>query len=109
MRNMCDTIFYTKTNVLEDFHICMSVPLILFWVGFSDLILSGRVGENLSPILNSNWEKLEPQNFTIIYTIMYAFRIYTKIFADFSILLMMLSNIDSTTGRNCEIQYLVNF
>ena len=28
MRNMCGTIFYIKTNVLQDFHICMSVPLI---------------------------------------------------------------------------------
>ena len=27
MRNMCGTIFYIKTNVLQDFHICMSVPL----------------------------------------------------------------------------------
>ena len=28
MRNMCGTIFYIKTNVLQDFHICMNVPLI---------------------------------------------------------------------------------
>ena len=28
MRNMCGTIFYIKTNVLQDFHISMSVPLI---------------------------------------------------------------------------------
>ena len=27
MRNMCGTIFYIKTNVLQDFHISMSVPL----------------------------------------------------------------------------------
>ena len=27
MRNLCGTIFYVKTNVLQDFHICMSVPL----------------------------------------------------------------------------------
>ena len=27
MRNLCGTIFYIKTNVLQDFHICMSVPL----------------------------------------------------------------------------------
>ena len=28
MRNLCDTLFYINTNVLQDFHICMSVPLI---------------------------------------------------------------------------------
>ena len=28
MRNMCGTIFYIKTNVLQDFHICTNVPLI---------------------------------------------------------------------------------
>ena len=27
MRNMCGNIFYMKTNVLQDFHICMSAPL----------------------------------------------------------------------------------
>ena len=27
MRNLCDTIFYMETNVLQDFHICISVPL----------------------------------------------------------------------------------
>ena len=27
MRNLRDTIFYMKTNVLQDFHICISVPL----------------------------------------------------------------------------------
>ena len=27
MRNMCGTIFYIKTYVLQDFHTCMSVPL----------------------------------------------------------------------------------
>ena len=27
MRNLRDTIFYMKANVLQDFHICMSVPL----------------------------------------------------------------------------------
>ena len=27
MHNMCGSIFYIKTNVLQDFHICMSVPL----------------------------------------------------------------------------------
>ena len=27
MRNLCGTTFYIKTNVLQDFHICMSVPL----------------------------------------------------------------------------------
>ena len=27
MRNLRDTIFYTKTNVLKDFHIYISVPL----------------------------------------------------------------------------------
>ena len=27
MRNLCGTIFYIKTNVLQDFRICMSVPL----------------------------------------------------------------------------------
>ena len=29
MRNLRGTIFYTKTNVLQDFHICISVPLIV--------------------------------------------------------------------------------
>ena len=29
MHNLCGTIFYIKTNVLQDFHICMSVPLTL--------------------------------------------------------------------------------
>ena len=29
MCNFRDTIFYKKTNVLQDFHICISVPLIL--------------------------------------------------------------------------------
>ena len=28
MRNLCDTIFYMKTDVWQDFHICSSVPLI---------------------------------------------------------------------------------
>ena len=28
MHNLRDTIFYMKTNVLQDFHICISVPLI---------------------------------------------------------------------------------
>ena len=28
MRNLRGTIFYMKTNVLQDFHICISVPLI---------------------------------------------------------------------------------
>ena len=27
MRNLCGTVFYIKTNVLQDFRICMSVPL----------------------------------------------------------------------------------
>ena len=27
MRNLCDTIFCMRTNVLQDFHICISVPL----------------------------------------------------------------------------------
>ena len=27
MRNLHDTIFQMKTNVLQDFHICISVPL----------------------------------------------------------------------------------
>ena len=27
MRNLCGTIFYIKANVLQDFRICMSVPL----------------------------------------------------------------------------------
>ena len=27
MHNLGDNIFYMKTNVLQDFHICMSVPL----------------------------------------------------------------------------------
>ena len=27
MRNLHGTIFYMKTNVLQDFYICMSVPL----------------------------------------------------------------------------------
>ena len=30
MRNLCDTIFYLKTNVLQDFHICMSVPTLTY-------------------------------------------------------------------------------
>ena len=29
MRNLRGTIFYMKTNVLQDFHICISVLLIL--------------------------------------------------------------------------------
>ena len=28
MRNLFGTIFYMTTNVLEDFHICIGVPLI---------------------------------------------------------------------------------
>ena len=28
MRNLCDTIFCINTSVLQNFHICMSVPLI---------------------------------------------------------------------------------
>ena len=37
MRNLRDTIFYVKTNVLQNFYICISVPLksktydFLFW------------------------------------------------------------------------------
>ena len=27
MRNLCETVFYIKTNVLQNFHICISVPL----------------------------------------------------------------------------------
>ena len=27
MCNMCDTVFYMKMNVLQNFHICISVPL----------------------------------------------------------------------------------
>ena len=27
MRNLRDTIFYLKTNELQDFHFCISVPL----------------------------------------------------------------------------------
>ena len=27
MHNLCGTIFYIKAHVLQDFHICMSVPL----------------------------------------------------------------------------------
>ena len=27
MRNLRDTIFYVKTNVLQNFYICISVPL----------------------------------------------------------------------------------
>ena len=30
MRNLCGTIFYIKTNVLQGFHICMNVPLSKF-------------------------------------------------------------------------------
>ena len=29
MRNLHDTIFYMKTNLLQYFHICISVPLML--------------------------------------------------------------------------------
>ena len=28
MRNQRDTIFYTNTSALQDFHVCISVPLI---------------------------------------------------------------------------------
>ena len=28
MRNLRDTVFYRKTNLLQDFRICISVPLI---------------------------------------------------------------------------------
>ena len=28
---MRDAIFYMKTNVLQDFHICISVPLSISW------------------------------------------------------------------------------
>ena len=28
MRNLRGTVFYMKTNELQDFHICISVPLI---------------------------------------------------------------------------------
>ena len=38
MRNLRDTIFYMKTNVLQDFHICISVPLKL---QIDDAILGG--------------------------------------------------------------------
>ena len=37
--NTCDTIFYMETNVLQDIHICISVPLIvLFWLQFGQII-----------------------------------------------------------------------
>ena len=26
MRNLCDTVFYIKMNVLQNFHVCISVP-----------------------------------------------------------------------------------
>ena len=38
MRNMRGTIFYLKTNVLQDFHICMTVPLT--YGVFTDLLLN---------------------------------------------------------------------
>ena len=59
--------------------------------------------------LTSGWEKLEPQNFVIIYIIMYAFKTYKSIFADIGIFLLTLSNVDSTAGRSRETQYFVNF
>ena len=34
MRNLRDTIFYMKTNVLQYFHICISVPLSFYAVCF---------------------------------------------------------------------------
>ena len=30
-RNLCDIVFYMKTNVLQNFHICVSVPLKCFF------------------------------------------------------------------------------
>ena len=46
---------------------------------------------------------ISSRDFVIIYTIMYAFKIDKKIFADISIFLMMSSNIDFTTGCKREI------
>ena len=40
---------------------------------------------------------------------MYVFKTYINFFADISIFLMTSSNIDSTAGHSCEIQYFVNF
>ena len=38
----------------------------------------GEGGKTALPPLISDWEKLEPGNFIIMYTIMYAFKIYKK-------------------------------
>ena len=38
MCNLCDTIFYTKMNIWQEFHICISVPLIYLVTQGSDYI-----------------------------------------------------------------------
>lgn len=72
-------------------------------------ILFYKSALSLPLTLTSGWEKLEPQNFVIIYIIMYAFKTYKSIFADIGIFLLTLSNVDSTAGRSRETQYFVNF
>ena len=54
MRNLCDTIFYIKTDVLPEFHICMSVPLmystgLLCFLSKRNYFTNGSRAFNISP------------------------------------------------------------
>ena len=64
MRNLCGTIFYMTTNVLEDFHICIGVPLIELALRIFSLWntnqLSDHVGDvNYHHILLRSWSKFQ--------------------------------------------------
>ena len=69
----------------------------------------GGGGKTALPPLISEWEKLEPGNFIIMYTIMYAYKIYKKFFIDINIFLITSSNTDFTIRRRHETQYFGNF
>ena len=57
---MCGTISYIKMNVLQDFHVCMSVPLKLFLqnVGFvfHKLPITHGKGPHPGPTINIEFD-----------------------------------------------------
>ena len=55
MRNLRDTFFYMKTNVLQNFHICISLPLTLSVPGYFCLIMPrGSVNPDRKILLTWN-------------------------------------------------------
>ena len=45
MRNLGDTIFHMKANILWDFHICISVPLIWWLLCFCKRVLNSKLAD----------------------------------------------------------------